>query len=76
MKKKTIKHSYKKSIDFDDTDGSFLNKINQNEKEVNTNNNINENNNVANNGNNYSSQDDSKTANKLIYSKSILNYIF
>ncbi len=34
MKKKTIKSSYKKSID-PETDGSFLNKINQNEKEEN-----------------------------------------
>lgn len=34
MKKKTIKTSYKKSID-PETDGSFLNKINQNEKEEN-----------------------------------------
>lgn len=34
MKKKTIKTNYKKSID-PDTDGSFFNKVQQNEKEEN-----------------------------------------
>lgn len=62
MKKKTIKHSHKKSFD-GETDESFLNKLNQDEKDD-------KKPNIASTGNNYSSQDDTKPMNVLQHSKS------